>query len=110
MTRSRLVPAVAAVLLAGALPFAGAAAPATAAGPYAFAVIGDVPYGSTELAAFPGYIAKINADPNVSLVSHLGDISSPLNCSSSYYATIKGQFNTFSDPLVYTPGDNEWAD
>lgn len=88
------------------LPAAGAAA----ATPFSFAVIGDVPYGSTQLRKFPGRIAQINADPQVKLVAHLGDISSPINCSDSYYAKVKSTFNKFADPLIYTPGDNEWAD
>jgi len=74
------------------------------------AVIGDMPYGSSQLSMLPGRIDQMNADPQVNLAAHLGDISSPLNCSTSYYTTIKGQFDRFADPLVYTPGDNEWAD
>lgn len=84
--------------------------PAAAAGAFAFAVIGDVPYGSTQIAEFPRQVDQINADPEVQLASHLGDISSPLNCTDSYYKTVKSQFDRFADPLVYTPGDNEWAD
>jgi PKD repeat protein len=75
-----------------------------------FGVIGDIPYGSTQLSLFPGRIDQINADPQVSLLSHLGDISAPPNCTTTYYQTIKAQFDRVADPLVYTPGDNEWAD
>ncbi|TJY69594.1 hypothetical protein E4J89_09875 [Arthrobacter sp. CAU 1506] len=99
-----------AVCLALAAAPALPAADAAAAKPFSFAVIGDVPYGSTQLAKFPGRIAQINADPRVKLVAHLGDISSPINCSNSYYAKVKSAFNRFADPLIYTPGDNEWAD
>ncbi len=74
------------------------------------AVIGDMPYGSSQLTMLPGRIDQMNADSQVNLAAHLGDISSPLNCSTSYFQTIKGQFDRFADPLVYTPGDNEWAD
>jgi hypothetical protein len=28
----------------------------------------------------------------------------------TYYRSIKANFDKFADPLVYTPGDNEWAD
>ncbi|HEY8721149.1 hypothetical protein [Pengzhenrongella sp.] len=87
-----------------------AAVTAATTTPFSFAVIGDNPYGSTALAAFPGRIGQLNADPDVQLVSHLGDISSPIDCSDGYYATIKSMFDTFVDPLVYTPGDNEWTD
>ena len=39
-----------------------------------FAVIGDVPYGAAQVAKFPGWIDQINADPDVSLAFHVGDI------------------------------------
>jgi hypothetical protein len=55
---------------------------AGAATSYSFAVIGDLPYGSTEMGLFPGKIKQINADPDVRMVSHLGDIGTG-NCSTS---------------------------
>ncbi|MFD1212263.1 hypothetical protein ACFQ36_09445 [Arthrobacter sp. GCM10027362] len=93
-------------LAAGPAPPAGAAPPA----PFGFAVIGDMPYGSAQLRAFLERISQINADPRVQLASHLGDISAPVDCSDSYYGRIKSSLDQFADPLVYTPGDNEWAD
>jgi glycerophosphoryl diester phosphodiesterase len=75
------------------------------------AVIGDTPYGSAQLAAFPDDVAAINADPAVELVMHLGDIKSgSTQCSDGYFAQIRAAFDGFEDPLVYTPGDNEWTD
>jgi PKD repeat protein len=94
--------------VAAALGIASPAAAATS--PLSFAVIGDVPYGTTQTGEFPTQIAQINADPGVQTVYHLGDISSPLDCSDAYYSKIKSQFNSFTDPMVYTPGDNEWTD
>ena len=82
---------------------------ASAATTYSFAVIGDTPYGSSQLSLFPKRIAQINADADVRMVGHLGDIGAGI-CSDSYYQKIKANFNKFTDPLVYTPGDNEWAD
>ncbi len=79
--------------------------------PFTFGVIGDIPYGPAQIAAFPAHIAQINADPQVSLVNHLGDIKNGSSrCDDSYFATIKADFDQFRDPLVYTPGDNEWTD
>jgi hypothetical protein len=79
---------------------------------YTLAVIGDIPYGPQKLAELPSLIALMNGDPNVELVAHLGDIkagsSSP--CTDEYFAIIRSLFDTFKDPLVYTPGDNEWVD
>jgi hypothetical protein len=96
--------------LALALGITGSlAGTAGAATSYSFAVIGDTPYGSTQLGLFPKRIAQINADPNVRMVGHLGDIGSGV-CSNAYYQKIKASFDKFVDPVVYTPGDNEWAD
>jgi hypothetical protein len=77
---------------------------------YTFAVIGDFPYSSQQLKELPAIIDQINNDPDVSLVAHLGDIKEDQPCTTSYYREIKKQFDTFEDPLVYTFGDNEWAD
>lgn len=80
--------------------------------PYTLAVIGDTPYGDAKLAELPRLIALINSDPKVDLVAHLGDIKAGKNspCTDEYFATIRQLFDTFKDPLVYTPGDNEWTD
>ncbi len=78
---------------------------------FTFAVIGDIPYGDAQIAAFPGRIDQLNADPQVQLVDHLGDIKSGSSlCSDSYFQWVRTQFDRFADPLVYTPGDNEWTD
>ena len=77
-----------------------------------YAVIGDMPYGKSKLDSLPQLIALINSDPAVQLVIHVGDIKAGSNspCTDEYFATIKGLFDTFADPLVYTIGDNEWTD
>ena len=31
-------------------------------------------------------------------------------CDTSYFEQIRADFAAFADPLVYTPGDNEWTD
>jgi hypothetical protein len=90
-----------------------AAVPASAAtdGGYTFAVIGDIPYGADALVNFPANIAQINADPAVDWVTHLGDIKSGSTvCSDDYFQLIRSEFDQFQDPLVYSPGDNEWTD
>ena len=74
-------------------------------------VIGDIPYGDALIAEFPADIAEINADPDVRRVIHLGDIKNGSSrCDDSYFAARFADFQTFEDPLVYTPGDNEWTD
>jgi hypothetical protein len=75
-------------------------------------VIGDIPYGAAKLAELPGLIAAINSDPKVDLVVHVGDIKAGTNapCTDEAFETVKVLFDDFNDPLVYTPGDNEWSD
>jgi hypothetical protein len=78
---------------------------------FALAVIGDTPYGAEQLEQFPALVADINADPKVDLALHVGDIKSGSTpCSDAYFQTVSSLFETFKDPLVYTPGDNEWTD
>jgi hypothetical protein len=111
-----LVYAVAGATPATATPAAGTTAAIDAAeqdagGGYTFAVIGDIPYSSDQIAKFPGVVAQINADPAVAWVVHLGDIKNGSTvCSDGYFQQIKSDFDQFADPLVYTPGDNEWTD
>jgi hypothetical protein len=81
--------------------------------PVTYAVIGDVPYlpFATATDRFPTLISAINADPAVERVIHVGDIKSGSSvCSDEYFQTIASAFTTFSDPLVYAIGDNEWTD
>ena len=108
--------------VAAALTLSSSISPAAAAGPghddrphgrssYTFAVIGDIPYGDAQIASFPQVIKQINAAPAVQLVDHLGDIKSASSvCSDAYFRQVKSQFDKFTDPLVYTIGDNEWTD
>ncbi|MBT0567604.1 metallophosphoesterase [Williamsia sp. CHRR-6] len=78
---------------------------------YTYAVIGDVPYGQAQIDVFDKWIAQINADPAVSLTFHLGDIKNGSSqCSDDYFSFIRTGFDTFTKPLIYTPGDNEWTD
>jgi hypothetical protein len=42
---------------------------------------------------------------------HVGDIHSGSQyCTAAYDRSIYGLWQRFADPLVYTPGDNEWTD
>jgi hypothetical protein len=81
-----------------------------------FAVFGDSPYGKTptdtaEFGATPAFIDSINSDPDVSMVLHAGDIHSGHQyCTEAYDRSVFELWTTFQQPMVYTPGDNEWAD
>lgn len=96
---------------------------AASADPITLAVFGDWPYSQELLDAAPLLIGSINADPKVRLVMHVGDIHSgsmpctgagldpvPANAAPSWNQGIFDVFAQFRDPLVYTPGDNEWTD
>jgi hypothetical protein len=80
------------------------------------AVYGDVPYGTSptddsQLKAHPAFIDAINKDTSLSMVAHIGDIHSGKEyCTDAYNKTILSQWTAFKLPLVYMPGDNEWAD
>ncbi|MDB5856924.1 MAG: hypothetical protein JWQ76_613 [Ramlibacter sp.] len=80
------------------------------------AVFGDVPYGTgptdtSQFQALPTLMKSINEDPDVSLVLHAGDLHSGKEyCTEAYDRAVFSVLNTISDPMVYTPGDNEWAD
>ena len=84
--------------------------------PVTFAVYGDAPYGTSatdtaQVAATPAFVQAVNADAAVSLVVHVGDIHSGKSyCTVSYDTTVYNLWTAYTKPLVYTPGDNEWAD
>jgi hypothetical protein len=122
--RSRILTAAAlsAALCAVSAAMAGAAAGDTGTPgdssnrTFTLAVYGDSPYGLTnadtsQTDATPAFIDTINADPDVSTVVHVGDIHSGKQiCSEAYDQQIAGFWTHFADPLVFTPGDNEWTD
>jgi hypothetical protein len=75
------------------------------------AVIGDMPYGDEQRAWMPNLVADVDADPDVDAVLHVGDIKAgSQTCSDERFADLRGLFDTFDDPFVLTPGDNDWTD
>jgi hypothetical protein len=104
---------VAATLVAAGGPaYAGSGNPADqSAKPLTVAVIGDVPYGEAQEATVGDLVAAVNDDPKVRVAVHLGDIKSgSTTCTDDRFEAVADVFATFEDPLVYTPGDNEWTD
>jgi hypothetical protein len=112
MRRLTLAAGLAAALLAAHVTAAPAAPPEpNSPRPTTLAIIGDTPYDDEQIAQFPADIAEINADPDVRRVVHLGDIKNGSSrCDDAYLEARLADFQTFADPLVYTPGDNEWTD
>jgi hypothetical protein len=91
--------------------------------PLTLAVFGDWPYSQFLLDNSHLLVDSVNSDRRVSLVMHVGDIhSGSMPCTSAgilppiatsnpgWNQAVFHTFQQFSDPVVYTPGDNEWAD
>ena len=106
----------AAVVAAGALaaPAAADRGPRHAVGsarPTTFALLGDTPYGDAQRLAFPALRDDIDADPQVRLVLHAGDVKSgSQTCDDARFADLVALYDGFEDPFVLTPGDNDWTD
>lgn len=111
-----------ALALAGLVALAAAQAQAER---FDFFVVGDAPYCSPprddgrcyaddrdDMARFGAVKDFINrAKPVPAFTVHVGDIKRGGDpCADEVYARIKELFNAFEQPLIYTPGDNEWTD
>lgn len=88
-----------------------ATGPSFAQKKFSFFAIGDMPYNNPrDLERFHHLISEINGQ-HPSFTVHVGDIKNGKSeCSNDYYETIFKTFGEFRDPLIYTPGDNEWTD
>lgn len=83
---------------------------AAPAAPMHFGLFSDAPYSAWEREQFPLLIAEMGAQP-LAFVVHGGDIkNSSSACTDETYAAILEAFQGSRHPLVYVPGDNEWAD
>jgi hypothetical protein len=91
--------------------------------PLTLAVFGDWPYSTNLLNDAQLLLNSVNSDRAVDLVLHVGDIhSGSMPCTSAgilppistsnpgWNQQIYYLFQQFEEPLVYTPGDNEWSD
>lgn len=79
--------------------------------PFTFAVIGDGPYGDHKEEAYDRMIEAINNDHDVRFVIHVGDIKSgSAECNNERLQRRFEQLQQIKTALIYTPGDNEWAD
>ena len=85
---------------------------ASAGKPFTFVALGDMPYGKPAkvYAPFKTLIGQVNAlQPAFTI--HIGDIKSGSTpCSDKMLRDQFDFMNSFENPLVYTPGDNEWTD
>jgi hypothetical protein len=115
--------AATALIAASALTNAAAIAEDSRNDRVTVAVFGDWPYSQFLFDNAWRLLDSVNADSEVSLVIHVGDIhSGSMPCTSAgilppisssnpgWNQGIYYQFQQFKAPLVYTPGDNEWTD
>jgi hypothetical protein len=113
MSARRILALLAAAVALGMASLAPSAATADdrSANRVTVAIIGDVPYGDSQEAMFGQLVNAVNADPKVRRVVHVGDTKSGSTlCTDERLFAIRTAFDSFEDPVVYTPGDNEWTD
>ena len=75
---------------------------------FAFGVFGDGPYRGWEEGRFRRLLVDVEA-AGVEWLLHVGDILW-YPCSDQAFADRLAAMNTLEMPVMYTPGDNEWAD
>ena len=79
--------------------------------PFAFGLIGDMPYGAAREEPFTRLVAEINRDNDVDFVIHAGDIKAGSErCDDALIERRFGLYQSFQRAFVFTPGDNEWTD
>lgn len=78
---------------------------------FEFVALGDMPYKlPDDYKRFETLISAINTVKPVFSI-HVGDIKSGSTpCSDELIGKVYDYFKTFQQPLIYTPGDNEWTD
>jgi calcineurin-like phosphoesterase family protein len=109
-TRSRLTfLALVVAIVASLYLTAGPPPPSpTPSGAFSFAVLGDAPYYVWEEIKYRLVMQDLRAH-DLRLVLHVGDIFwRP--CTDARYQRSLDWFNALPHPVIYTPGDNEWAD
>ena len=78
--------------------------------PFAFALIGDLPYSDLDEPRLAAMLAQIDAEP-LAFVMHVGDIKASREvCSNELYQRRLALLDASVHPLVLLPGDNEWTD
>jgi hypothetical protein len=83
-----------------------------ASGParYEIGLIGDFPYAPEQEQEADNLLEELNGE-RLAFVAHDGDIKSGSSaCTDDVYRKEYRRFEGSKNPLVYTPGDNEWTD
>ena len=77
---------------------------------FAFALLGDNPYGQEYVPQFEALIADVNGHADLAWVLHVGDAKGTEPCSDELLQSRFELFQRFALPFVFTPGDNDWYD
>jgi hypothetical protein len=78
---------------------------------FTFGLFGDLAYSPAEEPLLANVLADLDRTP-LAFVVHVGDLGSPRagSCTEALWLRRLAQFQSSSNPLIYTPGDNEWTD
>ncbi|HWA64087.1 MAG TPA: hypothetical protein VG939_22150 [Caulobacteraceae bacterium] len=96
-------------LAAAAVALALMAAGQARAERFDFVALGDTAYNEGDTPKYAALIEAINkAAPSFSI--HVGDTWGAEVCSEADHRQVLATFQTYQQPVVYTPGDNEWTD
>lgn len=112
MNRSRLLFALAVVVLTATVSAAAIAKPSGTGkgGPFDVALIGDIPYTAVQEEQTARLFGELDSE-KLAFIAHDGDIKSGSSaCTDDVYQRELRRFEASKNPLVYTPGDNEWTD
>ena len=78
--------------------------------PFSFVALGDTTYAPPlDDPLYEKLIDEINAAAPVFSI-HVGDTKGYGDCGRSFQEHQRDFFNRYAQPVVYTPGNNEWAD
>ncbi|HEX7036191.1 MAG TPA: hypothetical protein VF210_10475 [Pseudomonadales bacterium] len=78
--------------------------------PWHFVALGDTAYNlDRDLPVYERLIGSINAS-SPAFTIHVGDTWGALACTEENYQWVRGWFDKYQHPVIYTPGDNEWTD
>lgn len=79
--------------------------------PIVFTVIGDVPYGESQITGLKEKIDLHNNTSNSEFVVHVGDIKSGQTpCNENTYEEVASMLSEFATPTFVILGDNEYND
>lgn len=113
-TKYLVATCILAALVAVAATSAFAEPPAKAPGKggpkFDVALIGDLPYDELQERQAESMFEELD-DEKLAFIAHAGDIKSGSSaCTDDVYAKELDRFESSRNPLIYTPGDNEWTD